>query len=225
MVEMNDITLERCAPSEEAISDNLWSDDARLLALAKAGNEDAYTELIKQASPVALRAVRRILRTEADAEDALQEALIRSYLKLYTFDGRAKFSTWFTRIAINSALMIRRRYRRSHEVSLAGDQETNDWMISSLVDPHLSPFERLQICQEYEVLHHVIDSLPFSLREGLLVRCSDDASIRDIAVQLHLSVSATKTRLLRARRAVIAAANARLMPSWGSARRASRKQR
>jgi RNA polymerase sigma-70 factor (ECF subfamily) len=213
MVKMNDISLERPAPSEDAISDNLRSDDARLLALAKAGDEDAYTELIKQASPVALRAVRRILRTEADAEDALQEALIRSYLKLYTFDGRAKFSTWFTRIAINSALMIRRRYSRSHEVALVGGQETNDWMLSSLVDPHPNPFERLRICQEYEVLHHAIDSLPPSLKEGLLVRCSDDASISDIAVRLHLSVSATKTRLLRARRAVIAEASARLMPS------------
>lgn len=210
---MNDMALERPSPPEDAIPDNLQSDDAGLLALAKAGNEDAYRELIKQASPVALRAVRRILRTEADAEDAMQEALIRSYLKLYTFDGRAKFSTWFTRIAINSALMIRRQYSRSHEVPLIAGQEMNDWMVSNLVDPHPSPFERLRISQEYEVLHHAIDSLPLTLKEVLLVRCSYDASLNDIALRLQLSVPATKSRLLRARRAVIAEASARLIPS------------
>jgi RNA polymerase sigma-70 factor, ECF subfamily len=213
MVEMNDMTLERPALPGDAIRDNLQADDARLLALAKAGNQGAYTELIKQASPVALRAVRRILRTEADAEDALQEALIRSYLKLYTFDGRAKFSTWFTRIAINSALMIRRQYSRGHEVPLIAGQEMNDWMVSNLVDPHPSPFERLRSSQEYEVLHDAIDCLPLTQKEVLLVRCNDDASMNDIALRLHLSVPATKTRLLRARRAVIAEASSRLIPS------------
>ena len=75
---------------------SLPSEDAKLVALAKAGNENAYAELVKGASLTARRAVRGILRVEADAEDALQEATIRSYFKLSTFDGRAKFSTWFT---------------------------------------------------------------------------------------------------------------------------------
>jgi len=210
---MNDMTLERPVTPEDAIPDELQADDARLLALAKAGNEDAYMELIKQASPVALRVVRRILRSEADAEDALQEALVRSYLKLYTFDGRAKFSTWFTRIAINSALMVRRQHVRSPEVPLIAGQEMNDWTVSNLVDPHPSPFERLRLSQEYEVLHQVIDSLPLSQKEILLVRCSGGASINDIARRLQLSVAATKARLLRARRAVIAEASARLIAS------------
>ena len=207
------MTLERPATPEDAIPDKLQADDARLLALARAGHEDAYMELIKQASPLALRVVRRILRSEADAEDALQEALIRSYLKLNTFDGRAKFSTWFTRIAINSALMIRRQYIRSPEVPLIAGQEMNDWMVSNLVDSHPSPFERLRLSQEYEVLHQAIDSLPLRQKEVLLVRCSGGASINDIARRLQLSVAATKTRLLRARRAVIAKASARLIAS------------
>lgn len=209
---MNNLTIERSGSPGDAIPTNLREDDARLLALAKAGNKDAYTELTRQASPVAFRAVRRILRTEADAEDALQEALLRSYLKLDTFDGRAKFSTWFTRIAINSALMIRRRYR-GHEVPLVTDQEVNDWRVSNLVDPHPSPFERLRSSQEYEVLHDAIDCLPATQKEVLLVSCNDDASMNDIAARLKLSVPAAKTRLLRARRAVIAEARSRLVPS------------
>jgi RNA polymerase sigma-70 factor (ECF subfamily) len=207
------MALEHSAPPDNAIPDKLRTNDARLLALAKAGDEGAYQELIKQASPVALRAVRRILRTEADAEDALQEALIRSYLKLYTFDGRAKFSTWFTRIAINSALMIRRQYIRNSEVPLIAGQEMNDWMVSNLADPHPGPFEMLRIRQEYKVLHHAIDSLPLTQKEVLRVWCGDDASMNDIALRLQLSVPATKTRLLRARRAVVAEAKAGLKPS------------
>jgi RNA polymerase sigma-70 factor (ECF subfamily) len=208
---MNDMAPKRPAPPEDAIPDKLQADDTSLLALARAGDEDAYKELIKQASPVALRAVRRILRSEADAEDALQEALIRSYLKLYTFDGRAKFSTWFTQIAINSALMIRRQYIRRPEVPLIADQERNDWIVSNLVDSRPSPFERLRLSQEYEVLHQAIDSLPLNQKEILLIRCSGGVSMNDIALRLKLSVSATKTRLMRARRSVIAKASARLI--------------
>jgi RNA polymerase sigma-70 factor (ECF subfamily) len=207
------MALEHRATPEDAIPNELQPDDAKLLALAKAGNEDAYMELIKQASPVALRVVRRILRSDADADDALQEALINSYFKLNTFDGRAKFSTWFTRIAINSALMIRRQYVRSPEVPLTAGQDMNDWMISNLVDPRPSPFERVRLRQEHKVLHKAIDSMPLSQKEILLVWCNDDASMKDIAVRLHLSLPATKTRLLRARRAVIAEVGARLEPS------------
>jgi len=187
------------------------SGDAKLVALAKAGDENAHAELIKGALPTARRAVRSILRAEADAEDALQEATIRSYFKLSTFDGRAKFSTWFTRIAINSALMIRRKHKIGYEV--AGDAEKNELLLMAVADPRPDPLNTLRIKQEYEVLRCAVDSLPLLLKEGLQIRLSDDLSLNEIANRLHLSLPATKTRLLRAKRLVIARAVARLTPS------------
>jgi RNA polymerase sigma-70 factor (ECF subfamily) len=190
---------------------SLPSGDAKLVALAKAGDENAYAELVKGASPVARRAVRSILRTEADTEDALQEATIRSYFKLSTFDGRAKFSTWFTRIAINSALTIRRKYKNVYEVT--GDAEKNELLLMAVADPRPDPLNMLRIKQEHEVLRHAVDSLPWLLKEGLQIRLNDDLSLNEIATRLHLSLPATKTRLLRAKRRVIAEATARLMPT------------
>ena len=187
------------------------SRDAKLVALAKAGDENAYAELIKGALPAARRAVRSILRAEADAEDALQEATIRSYFKLSTFDGRAKFSTWFTRIAINSALMIRRKYKNRYEVT--DDAEKNEVLLMTVADPRPDPLNTLQIKQEYEVLRDAVDSLPWLLKEGLQIRLNDDLSLNEIATRLHLSLPATKTRLLRAKRLVIAGAAARLTPA------------
>ncbi|MBB5330344.1 sigma-70 family RNA polymerase sigma factor [Tunturiibacter gelidoferens] len=187
------------------------SEDAKLVALAKAGDENAYADLIKGALPTARRAVRNILRAEADAEDALQDATIRSYFKLSTFDGRAKFSTWFTRIAINSALMMRRKYKNGCEVT--GDAEKNELLLVAIADPRPDPLTTLRIKREYEILRCAINSLPLSLKEGLQIRLSDDLSLNEIANRLHLSLPATKTRLLRAKRLVIAKAAARLTPS------------
>jgi RNA polymerase sigma-70 factor (ECF subfamily) len=186
------------------------SEHSMLVALAKAGDDNAYAELIKDALPTARRAVRSILRAEADVEDALQEATIRSYFKLSTFDGRAKFSTWFTRIAINSALMMRRKYKNGHEVK--GDTEKNELLLMAVADPRPDPLNTLRIKQEYEVLRCAIDSLPLLLKEGLQIRLNDDLSLNEIANRLHLSLPATKTRLLRAKRLVIAKAAARLTP-------------
>ena len=131
----------QCGNQTDDVS--LGTGDAKLVALAKAGNDDAYAELVKNASPIAIRAIRRILRAEADAEDALQEALIRSYFKLSTFDGRAKFSTWFTRIAINSALMIRRKYKNGYEVT--DSAEKNELLLMAVADPRPDPLNMLRI--------------------------------------------------------------------------------
>lgn len=184
-----------------------------LLARAQAGDENAYIELLRQASPVANRAVRRILHTEADAEDAIQEAAMRSFFKLSTFDGRAQFSTWFTRIAINSALMILRKHRRGCDLALTVDQEATDSMVMNIADPNPNPLDVLRTKQEYEVLRHAISSLPLNLKESLLAQCNLDLTVAEIASILNLTVPATKTRLLRARRHVIAKAGARLLPN------------
>jgi RNA polymerase sigma-70 factor (ECF subfamily) len=116
------------------------------------------------------------------------------------------------RIAINSALMIYRKHRRRGEVTVMGDSKESDFMLMNITDPRPSPLDVLRTKQEYEVLRHAIDSLPMSLKEGLQVRCNDDLSLRELAARLHLSLPATKTRLLRAKRYVIARAGAHLIP-------------
>src|SRR6201998_3074325 len=69
--------------------------------------------------------VRRITRNHEDAEDAVQDAFLRAFLHLQSFDGRSTFSTWLTRIGVNSALMILRKKRNSREVPAQNSNEND----------------------------------------------------------------------------------------------------
>src|SRR5258708_7243932 len=80
--------------------------EASLLEAAKSGETTALDTLYRAYAEKLFRTVHRITRNREDAEDAVQDSLLRAFLHLKSFDGRSTFSTWLTRIAINSALMI-----------------------------------------------------------------------------------------------------------------------
>jgi RNA polymerase sigma factor (sigma-70 family) len=92
--------------------------DELLVARAKDGDTSAFVELRERHSTKVLRTVFRITRNWEDAEDALQEALLRAFRHLNGFENRCSFSSWLTRIAINSALMTLRKRRACKELSI-----------------------------------------------------------------------------------------------------------
>jgi RNA polymerase sigma-70 factor (ECF subfamily) len=92
--------------------------DEVLVAAAKLGDHPAFVELWTRHSNTAFKMAYRIMGNRDDAEDAIQDAWMKAYVHLNNFDGRAKFSTWLTRIAINSSLMILRRARARRETSM-----------------------------------------------------------------------------------------------------------
>src|ERR1700677_2066844 len=77
-----------------------------LVAAAKHGQTEALEVLFGRCSHKVLLATRRITKNHEDAEDALQDSLLRAFVHIKDFDGRSSFTTWLTRIAINSALMM-----------------------------------------------------------------------------------------------------------------------
>jgi RNA polymerase sigma-70 factor (ECF subfamily) len=91
-------------------------EESSLVAAAKFGQKEAFNVLCERLAPKILRSLYRITKNREDAEDALQDAFLRAFVHIVEFDGRSKFSTWLTRIAINSALMILRKKRTSLEV-------------------------------------------------------------------------------------------------------------
>src|SRR5271155_4476027 len=93
-------------------------DDWNLIRQAVVGNPDAQERLFKTHTPRLYRTVFAILRNKEDAEDTVQESWCRAYANLHSFQGRAAFSTWLTRIAINSALLHRRKKSNRVEASL-----------------------------------------------------------------------------------------------------------
>src|SRR6266853_6985758 len=97
--------------------------EASLVAAAKSGESGRLDTEYRAHSERLFRTVLRITRNYEDAEDAVQDSFLRAFLHLKSFDGRSTFSTWLTRIGINSALMILRKKRNSREISVYGSTE------------------------------------------------------------------------------------------------------
>src|ERR1700752_1372861 len=112
--------MDICSSQEEIRSEFLAASaaDEILVTAAKSGDGPAFAELWERHSKGAFKKGHRITRNQADPEDAIQAAWMKAHLDLKTFDGRCAFSTWLTRIAINSALMTLRRRRSRPEACI-----------------------------------------------------------------------------------------------------------
>lgn len=181
--------------------------DPELVELAKAGDQEAYSELYRRHSPRTRRVIRRITRHTEDAEDVLQEAFLRALRHLHSFDGRAAFSTWLTRIAVNCALMLLRTRRAHPENSIDNKLDDGQWSAFDVRDLSPDP-ERIFLHNEENLrFTRAVSRLPQSLRGILAARYSNDARIRELAMAFGISESAVKGRLSRGRIALHSALN------------------
>jgi RNA polymerase sigma-70 factor, ECF subfamily len=172
--------------------------DEVLVAAAKLGDRPAFAELWVRHSNTAFRVAYRITKNQSDAEDAIQDAWMKAYVHLKTFDGRAKFSTWLTRIAINSALMTLRRKRAHPETSMEGT-DGNTWQHWEIADQTKDVEELYATHEGVERLRRAICRLQPNLRNVVEMLQSTGCSVKEISDLEGISVAATKSRLLRAR--------------------------
>jgi len=93
-----------------------------LVAAAKQGQAEAFGALCEPLARKLIQSAHRITRNREDAEDALQNAFLSAFIHIKNFDGRSSFSTWLTRIAINSALMTLRKKRSSREIPIGSGE-------------------------------------------------------------------------------------------------------
>jgi RNA polymerase sigma-70 factor, ECF subfamily len=173
--------------------------DEALIMASKSGDCAAFDELWARHSPKAYKMAYRIIRNHDDAEDVVQNAWLSAYVHLNSFDGRSKFSTWLTRIAINSALGILRRRRARPETSMEiTDGET--WRHWDIAD-ETKNIEDLYAGQErVEHLRGAIVRLDPMLRNVIELYRSNDRSVKEIADLTGISVGAAKSRLQRAKK-------------------------
>src|SRR5277367_3363920 len=115
--------------------------DEFLVATAQNGGNWAYAELCERYRPLMFHIVHRITRNSHDTEDVVQDALMKAFVHIRTFDGRSAFSTWLTRIAINSALMLLRKRRCHHEDSLDDPGEAEERSHLEIIEPSHNPEE------------------------------------------------------------------------------------
>ena len=175
--------------------------DEVLVGTAKLGDRPAFAELWERHSNTAFKVAYRITKNRDDAEDAIQDAWMKAYVHLTTFDGRAKFSTWLTRIVINSGLMTLRR-KRSHPETSMEITDGKTWQHWEIADQTKNVEELYERRERTERLKRAIYRLQPTLRNVVEIHQSNDRSVKEIADLAGLSVAATKSRLLRARRAL-----------------------
>jgi RNA polymerase sigma-70 factor (ECF subfamily) len=186
--------------TNSVIVDRKQCSDQSLVSAAMAGDVTAFTALCRLHSPRLLRTVRQITRNHEDAEDALQDAFMRAFVHLKSFDGRAQFATWLTRIALNSALMILRKRRHYPAVSIDSDREDEDrfasWEIADRAD---DPERRLLKSETTEWVRKAIAELDPTPRVAMEFWNCEELSAREGARKLNISKAAFKSRLSRAK--------------------------
>jgi RNA polymerase sigma-70 factor (ECF subfamily) len=185
--------------SDVKFTSPVMRDDWDLIRQAAVGNPEAQEQLFKTYTPRLYRAVFAILRNREDAEDAVQASWCRAYANLNSFEGRAAFSTWLTRIAINSALMLRRRKSYRVETSL---NDILDNQSEPLMDRTVSESpnpEQIYVASELNALiEDQIRELPPRVQATFRLRKIEEFSITEAARALGIRESAVKSRVSRA---------------------------
>lgn len=174
-------------------------DESTLVAAAKHGEIAAFEELVTRYERKIFRLTRNITGNQEDAEDAMQDAFLKAYEHLGGFKGESRFYTWLVRIAVNEALMKLRR-RQPGEFSL--DEEvpgSEDLMPRELDDWGPNPEQCCQQAELQKILDDAIERLEPDFRIVFVLRDVEELSTEEAANLLGLSLTATKSRLLRAR--------------------------
>jgi RNA polymerase sigma-70 factor, ECF subfamily len=176
------------------------SPDATLAACAAAGDARAFEFIMRRHNRLLFRTARSVLKSDAEAEDALQEAYLRAWHALAGFRAEARLSTWLVRIVVNEALgRLRRRSAQVIPLDTAIDangQTAEAWMED---DPDRQP-ERIAMRGELRRLMEArIDLLPDSFRSVFMLRAVEELSVEEVALALGLPEATVRTRFFRAR--------------------------
>lgn len=180
-------------------------DEQALLARLRAGDDAAFAVLVRAHAGRLLRVARRILRSEEDARDALQEAFLQAFRGIERFEGQARVSTWLHRIVVNACLMrLRARSRRP-------EQPIEELLPRFYEDGHrvdpgppwrstgADPVEQRELA---ELVRGAIDRLPEIHRNVLLLRDIEGLDAEETARLLDVKTDTVKVRLHRARQAL-----------------------
>ncbi|MGC2660632.1 MAG: RNA polymerase sigma factor [Bryobacteraceae bacterium] len=175
-------------------------DEAALVARAKAGDMEAFSELVQHYDRRVFRMAKQITQNDDDAEDVLQESFLKAYSHLDDFQGNSKFYTWLVRIAVNEALMKLRKRRSDRTVPLDDPIDTGeDSVVREIAVWEDNPEQRYSREEMATLLDQAIQSLKPAYRTVFVLRDIEEMSIEETAEALSLSISAVKSRLLRAR--------------------------
>jgi RNA polymerase sigma-70 factor (ECF subfamily) len=176
-------------------------DDDALLRRIRAGDRDAFTDLMRRYNRRLYRVARSVLRDDAEAEDALQDAYLQAYRALPAFRGESALGTWLTRIVVNAALMRQRKTGRLAEViELGADVGSDDATLSrDRLDEPAQPELAALRAQTRRLIETGIDKLPAAFRTVFVLRAVEELTVEETAATLDIPAATVRTRYFRAR--------------------------
>lgn len=166
---------------------------------AAGGDIDAFRQLVTGHIARLRGAAGAVLHNEQDAEEAMQDGLLSAYRRIKSFEGRSRFSTWLTRIVVNSALMIRRKHVQN-EMSLDEILEHTPRTLDVIADPGLDPEQAYGAAEMAALIRKKVSELSPRLQEAYRLHEINGVSYNACAAQLGVQRSTLKSRVTRARR-------------------------
>lgn len=188
-------------PTPEGVAAPELSDLA-LVQRTMRGDDKAFEIIMRRNNRALYRAARSILQDDAEAEDAVQEAYLRAYRALDSFQGESKLTTWLTRIVINEALQkMRKRKQEMGTISLENVVNLEmhlDTANEGKVSPD-NPEAAAMRGQTRKLLEHKIDQLPSAFRTVFILRALEEMSVEETASCIGITEATVRTRFFRAK--------------------------
>jgi len=178
------------------------------------GIVDTLQEMFLASRPKFVGMAYSILRNKEDAEDAVQDAVLSAYVHLRNFEGRSAFTTWFTRIVLNAALMILRKRTNSRidslpESSFSGEISWTERIPASQPDPEMVCAER----ETFQLIDVLLGKMSPVLRQAFTMTYYEEMSNAEAGALLGVSTETFKARLFRARQHLMNQAQRSLVAS------------
>ena len=187
----NEVAVKPSRPGDE--------DEAQLVQGVVARDAAAFERLMRRYNRRLYRLARAVLRNDAEAEDALQEAFFMAYRKMHQFRGASALSTWLSRLVLNECVArLRRSARRDNIVPMRSLSPEEDLDVMTTA-AHDAPDAAVARAQLRVLLEGKLDTLPASFRTVFVMRCVEELSVEETAACLGIPEATVRSRLFRAR--------------------------
>jgi len=168
---------------------------SELVKRAKAGDQDAFGELVRRNAERVGRLIARVVRRKVEAEDVVQMVFLEAYRSLPGFDGRARFSTWLHRIAVRVGV----RAAKGAPMAAVATEESHVVETPTAAPPPVDPERAADVHEGVARLDQLVSQLPSTQQSAFVLHAMEDRSMKSIAKVLRTSTSAVKVRVFKAR--------------------------
>lgn len=174
--------------------------ETELIARAARGEAQAFEAIMRRHNRLLFRTARSILKSDQDAEDALQDAYLRAWRALSGFRAEARLSTWMVRIVVNEALArLRRKSADIIPLEAAMTATDPDIQAALVAESTTTPEHQTQRIQLRRLLEGRIDQLPDAFRTVFVLRAVEEMDVPEVAHALGIPEATVRTRFFRAR--------------------------